>query len=338
MLLVCRCPPSVSRAGTSPSWPLLSSGLIRFEAAIRINRRPGSGHPGAAEAKPGRPCGSRRAHRRRVCGLTSGAGCRVNGPVGLLHSSSSRARPMHAGAEDRAAAGAAPAAQNVERKARSAEATLGSRTELVEAWRKAAAQRQCFAMTPKDPGSKALLPADFPHRDFVTRSGATMRVPRHVVRIDIEDGTRGWQVRYRGRTRFFSDRNREFPFGTPQTSLARAIDFLADIYEGPNPPLRSIESRSKLFPTGIPGVRIRHRMEKSGTCLVTYVEVDALERGSGSKRFYVGTSRTATEERLLHQFDLAVAYRSQSVAELVQRRARPPISYGRQRVPRRKGP
>lgn len=193
-------------------------------------------------------------------------------------------------------------------------------------------------MTANEPGAKALLPPDFPHRDFVTRSGATMRVPRHVVRIEIKDGTRGWQVRYRGRTRFFSDRNREFPFGTPQTSLARAIDFLADIYDGPNPPLRNIESRNKLFPTGTPGVRIRHRMEKSGTCLVTYVEVDALERGAGSRRFYVGTSRTVTEERLLHQFGLAVAYRSQSVAELLERRSRPPITYGRESDLRQKAP
>lgn len=146
----------------------------------------------------------------------------------------------------------------------------------------------------------------------------TFRVPRHIVRIDIDDpgkaGTHGWQVRYRRPWRFFGDtvnRTRR----SPAAALAEAIDFLVGIYEGPRNLLRNTPTRRKQNPIQEAGLRLVVRRKATRNMTEYYVEAVPPARSRNPRRFYVGTERTLTAERLEAAMEKARQARREMVDE-----------------------
>ena len=110
-------------------------------------------------------------------------------------------------------------------------------------------------------------------RDVTLPSGETLRVPRHIKRLDGANSPHGWQVCYKGHTKYFADNGRSNPRRTPRSALKRASQYLAEIYSGRPSMLHPSEHINKMQPTGMPGIRVIHRLERKGTMHVTYVEV-----------------------------------------------------------------
>lgn len=147
-----------------------------------------------------------------------------------------------------------------------------------------------------------------------------MRVPRHIVRIDIEGpgrgSTHGWQVRYREvPSRFFSDskHDRAKHLGTPAESLLAAKHHLLSIWTGPVVPALRPERADKLHPTGMTGVRVIWR--KKGSLKECFVRVDALD-GTPLANFYVGTENTVRQAHLERRLREAKKLRREYLAGL----------------------
>lgn len=166
------------------------------------------------------------------------------------------------------------------------------------------------------------LPAGFPTRICIVPGWATpFSVPRHIVRIDVDEpgaaGTHGWQVRYRTPSRFFSDaanRTRR----VPRHSLKEATLYLASIYAGPAARCRTTPTRRKANPVMEAGLRLISRRRPGKAFDEVYVEVSPPTRSAAPPRFYVGTRHadgrgTATQERFERALALARRRRAQLV-------------------------
>lgn len=147
------------------------------------------------------------------------------------------------------------------------------------------------------------LPKGFPHR-VVEVPGwvAKFKAPRHVVRIDVNEpgkaGTHGWQVRYGPRPwRFFGD-SRGANLRSPHQSLAEARRHLTEIYDGPQPRVRTTVTRRKRNPPDEPGIRLVEKPRRGGGMVEVYVEAVPPSRAFSPRRFYVGTKNTLTPERM----------------------------------------
>lgn len=138
-------------------------------------------------------------------------------------------------------------------------------------------------------------------------------VPRWIVRIEYEawgwaitrSGRRvrrwrnhkGWQVRYQiheGRkTKYFVDSRSKV------ASLVRACEYLLSIYEGPADRHAKREKTNKAIKTGYPGVRFVFSPPKNGRTVGHWSAEMSILPGikNTPKRFYIGTERTATQER-----------------------------------------
>ena len=141
------------------------------------------------------------------------------------------------------------------------------------------------------------LPPDFPHRP-VHKPGWSdaLQVPRHIIRIDIEDpgkaGTHGWQVRYVKPWRFFNDKMRP-----PAASLKEAVHYLAEVYTGPR--LKTIRKKKGKRKTKLePGLRLVKRVRKGRTVQEIWVEAMPPSKEFSPVRIYAGTENTATSERI----------------------------------------
>lgn len=167
------------------------------------------------------------------------------------------------------------------------------------------------------------LPRDFPHRHVVVPGWAVFfHAPRHIVRIDIdkswEAGTHGWQVRYGPRPhRFFSDA-KGAKLRSPHASLKEAVMHLRTIYVGPRARVRTEPTSRKLNPIQEAGVRLvkRKRVRKNGQTLVeVLIEAAPPSRKFSPERFYAGTERTVTPERIEVAIEKARAARIAMVAD-----------------------
>lgn len=152
-------------------------------------------------------------------------------------------------------------------------------------------------------------------RTVTLPSGARMRVPVNIQRLDSERGSlRGWQVRYHG-TKYFADSQ-----GTPRDSLKRAIAELEQrILSHPAPyRLRRGPTRSKAcgLPVGISGPIVRRRR--------TFLEANLLvcmprfEQPPVRATVYLGTENTYTAAR--YEAGLAKAVKMREAAEKAYRR------------------
>lgn len=172
------------------------------------------------------------------------------------------------------------------------------------------------------------LKEDLPRRDVVV-NGETYSVPRHVVRIDIT-GTpskpkksHGWQVRYRGQTKYFKDGE-----SSPEVSLAQAECYLHGIYYGPSVPFKVKEYSSKNEKVGTSGIRITRLNKALGPApqsgeerkrvIQVYVEVNHPLKGMPPRRLYVGTASTASEARIQERMVEAKAHRQKLEQDFIE--------------------
>ncbi|MES2207269.1 MAG: hypothetical protein V4525_10820 [Pseudomonadota bacterium] len=132
-------------------------------------------------------------------------------------------------------------------------------------------------------------------REVQVEGSGVLNVPTHVTRIDIEKtNTHGWQVRFEKPSTFFSDT----AYGGAVESLQEAISFLASIYYPKLVKRPTVENKNKKIPLGIRGVRLVKMKKKNRNTEELYAEAIPMRRGMSAKRFYIGTSNTATPERM----------------------------------------
>lgn len=163
------------------------------------------------------------------------------------------------------------------------------------------------------------LPNNFPLRRVSLAGWGDLNVPRHIVRIDCCPServteTHGWQTRYRGNTRFFSDSTVQDRERTPKMALQMAVNHLAKVYEGQATQVRERERKDKLFFTGRAGIRVLWLLNARNFEEV-YIEVSRMAHNRSAKKFYVGTCNTANDARLAEKMVEACAYRDKIVAE-----------------------
>ena len=163
------------------------------------------------------------------------------------------------------------------------------------------------------------LPNKFPHRlVYVKGWSAVFHVPRHIVRIDIDDpgkaGTHGWQVRYQKPSVMFSDAKNN-DRRSPRASLADATRYLAAIYAGPRVLIRTTPTKRKKNLIQEAGIRLVERVNKKKNITEMYLEAVSPTNKKASKRFYVGTLSTVTNERINDATIKARACRQQMVSD-----------------------
>ncbi|MES2207315.1 MAG: hypothetical protein V4525_11060 [Pseudomonadota bacterium] len=123
----------------------------------------------------------------------------------------------------------------------------------------------------------------------------TVKITQYITRIDIEKtNTHGWQVRFEKPSTFFSD----FSCGNIINSLQQSLSFLAVVYY-PRLIKRPVkENKNKKIPLGIRGVRIVKMKKKNRSTEELYAEAIPMKHGESAKRFYIGTAKTATPEKM----------------------------------------
>ena len=132
-------------------------------------------------------------------------------------------------------------------------------------------------------------------REIQVERFGMLSVPTYVTRIDSEKtNTHGWQVRFEKPSTFFSDT----AYGGGEDSLQQAIAFLASIYYPKLIKKPTAENKNKKLPLGIRGVRLVKMKKKNRNTEELYAEAIPMKRGISAKRFYIGTSKTATPERM----------------------------------------
>ncbi|QXP89632.1 hypothetical protein [Methylococcus capsulatus] len=170
---------------------------------------------------------------------------------------------------------------------------------------------------------RVTLPPSIRWREVEVPRHEALSVPGYVVRIDLDRpgyrGVYGWQVCYPGAPRkFFSDtagRGDRRIERHPRESLAEATEYLARIYQGRPSRLRRAESSRKKEPTGIVGVRRVRRFRRDRRTECCYVAIAPPRAGMKFKMLWVGTAKTATEERWAEVLERARVIRSRLVAE-----------------------
>lgn len=169
-----------------------------------------------------------------------------------------------------------------------------------------------------------LFEGELPMRRVEVYGLGMMEVVRHINRIDVlptrlkPRQTHGWQVRYQRTSKYFGDGGE-----SPLESLLRAEHHLRSIYSGSVSVLNEVESVNKRYKLDIPGVRVT-QLKKSKYTLsngerrdsnitLVYVESQNPFSGGKSQRFYVGTTNTATDEKMEECIRRAKEYRGKHV-------------------------
>lgn len=137
----------------------------------------------------------------------------------------------------------------------------------------------------------------------------TFEVPTHVSRVDSFKqrpdgqpgrGWHGWQVRWSGFHRFFSDSG----CGGVAGALAAAARYAEQHYPG---------KRSQCDPAA--GVRLVVTKKPDRNVEFFYAEAAHPARGASPRRIYIGTANTITSERVERQMRRARALRDELVRE-----------------------
>lgn len=164
-----------------------------------------------------------------------------------------------------------------------------------------------------------------PQRKVKVKDSGTFRVPRYIVRIDIEapgSGTHGWQVRYRKPWKLISDYTEKRR--GPRDSLRVAKELLATQWDGaPRGPKlkRQCERRKQNgLPLGISPYS-KQRADRSMIEVGFQISVPRWGEKSANRRIYAGTLATITEEKMQRALRKAIRIRREAEREYERSRA-----------------
>lgn len=164
-----------------------------------------------------------------------------------------------------------------------------------------------------------------PQRTVKIENHGTFRVPRYIVRIDIEapgSGTHGWQVRYQKPWKLISDYTEKRR--GPRDSLRAAKEILAAQWDGaPRGPKlkRQCEPRKQNgLPLGISPYS-KQRANRSMIEVGFQISVPRWGEKSANRRIYAGTLATITEEKMKRALRKAVRIRREAEREYERSRA-----------------
>lgn len=156
-------------------------------------------------------------------------------------------------------------------------------------------------------------------RDVVIHTGERFTVPPGIQRIDHRT-THGWQLRYGGSTKLFSDRM----LGSPAAALDKAIrELRARIAKMPAPSKLqrepSVNKKSSDLPVGISGPVVRLRPGTNVRDCSFSVSLPRWGEPSRRSSVHIGTENTYTVERYHEALAKAIAMRLK--AEVAYQRA-----------------
>jgi len=155
-----------------------------------------------------------------------------------------------------------------------------------------------------------------PVRTTTLPSGARIRVPEHIQRIDTRS-THGWQLRYGKPTLFFSDS--KAPGGTPRASLKVAIGALRKrLASLPAPTgLQRAASSSKQndLPAGISGPILRQRPGRAAAECHFSVNLPRFNAKPLRRSVYIANQNTYSKQRYQQALDAAIELRRDAEEE-----------------------
>ncbi len=159
-----------------------------------------------------------------------------------------------------------------------------------------------------------------PIRTLTLPSGANIKVPEHIQRIDTRS-THGWQLRYGKPTVFFSDS--KAPGGTPRAALKLAIALLRKrLSTLPAPTgLQRAASSSKQndLPAGISGPILRQRPGRTAAECHFSVNLPRFDGKPLRRSVYIANQNTYSKQR--YELALATAIELRTAAEKAYQKA-----------------
>lgn len=159
-----------------------------------------------------------------------------------------------------------------------------------------------------------------PVRTAILPSGARIRVPEHIQRIDTRS-THGWQLRYGKPTQFFSDSKAEG--GSPRASLKLAIAELRERLTSLEAPTglqrKASSSKQNDLPAGISGPILRQRSGRSSPECHFSVNLPRFGDKPLRRSVYIANQNTYSKER--YEEALAAAIELRKGAEVAYQTA-----------------
>ena len=160
-------------------------------------------------------------------------------------------------------------------------------------------------------GSPSESPSFMQTRTVTIYTGARIRVPEHIQRIDTHS-THGWQMRYGQPTLFFSDG--QGPGNGPRPALKRAIDALRqriDELPAPTGLQRGLSpNKQNDLPVGISGPILRHRPGRSVPECHFSVNLPRFGAKPLRRSVYIANQNTYSPERYQAALDSAMEMRA----------------------------
>lgn len=155
------------------------------------------------------------------------------------------------------------------------------------------------------------------YRKIQIFTGQTFDVPNHIVRLDDDKGTHGWQVRYGPSWKLFSDHS---PDGTgAEKALRDATNELAKRINTLYAPtgLRSVSlaKKSGNLPVGISGPKARLRKNRNTLEYEFQVTLPVYGEKPKNAVVYIGTGNTITDTRIEAALMKAIALREKYVKD-----------------------
>ena len=149
-------------------------------------------------------------------------------------------------------------------------------------------------------------------------TGARILVPQHIQRIDVH-GTHGWQLRYRGYTKLFSDSKAIGDGPRHEVSLKEAIAALCQrIADTPAPTglqLRVSKHKQNKLPVGISGPILRQRPGRSVPECHFSVNLPRFGTNHLRRSVYIANQNTYTPERYNAALNTAINMRKAAEAQ-----------------------
>ncbi len=159
----------------------------------------------------------------------------------------------------------------------------------------------------------AVTAREFPFRETTVPGIGSVKVPRFVSRVDISADTQGrpkhthgWQVRYKGQNKFFSDVGEGTKGAT--ASLKAAETHLASIFTGFEP---RFAPRRKSKNVNLVEAYIRLVKVSTGGETQHFLEVRPPSKAIAPRRVLVGNDKTATKAKIKTMLPEARAIRAE---------------------------